>query len=44
LAEAFTKALSEGSVIAALELGPTRDLTRPTDVILGNFPYLWSEE
>ena len=44
LAEAFTKALSQGSEIAALEIGPTRDLTRPTDVILGNFPYLWSEE
>jgi dTDP-glucose pyrophosphorylase len=44
LAEAFTKALSDGSEIVAVELGPTRDLTRPTDVILGNFPYLWSEE
>jgi dTDP-glucose pyrophosphorylase len=44
LVEAFTKALSEGNEIAALEIGPTRDLTRPTDVILGNFPYLLSEE
>jgi hypothetical protein len=40
LAEAFARALSAGSEIAALELGPTRDLTRPTDVILRNFPYL----
>jgi dTDP-glucose pyrophosphorylase len=43
LAEAFTRALGEGKEIAALELGPTRDLTRPTDVILRNFPYLWSQ-
>jgi hypothetical protein len=40
LAEAFRRALENGREIAALELGPTRDLTRPTDVILGNFPYL----
>jgi dTDP-glucose pyrophosphorylase len=42
LAEAFRRALENGREIAALELGPTRDLTRPTDVILGNFPYLES--
>jgi MurNAc alpha-1-phosphate uridylyltransferase len=42
LAEAFRSALADGRKIAALELGPTRDLTRPTDVILGNFPYLES--
>jgi dTDP-glucose pyrophosphorylase len=42
LAEAFGRALAAGREIAALELGPTRDLTRPTDVILRNFPYLWS--
>jgi dTDP-glucose pyrophosphorylase len=40
LAEAFRRALEDGWEIAALELGPTRDLTRPADVILGNFPYL----
>jgi dTDP-glucose pyrophosphorylase len=40
LADAFRRALEDGREIAALELGPTRDLTRPTDVILGNFPYL----
>jgi GTP:adenosylcobinamide-phosphate guanylyltransferase len=43
LGDAFTNALAEGREIAALELGPTRDLTRPTDVILRNFPYLWRE-
>jgi choline kinase len=42
LAEAFRRALADGGEIAALELGPTRDLTRPTDVILRNFPYLES--
>jgi dTDP-glucose pyrophosphorylase len=43
LAEAFVRALGMGREIAALELGPTRDVTRPTDVILRNFPYLWSK-
>jgi dTDP-glucose pyrophosphorylase len=42
LAEAFRRALADGRQIAALEIGPTRDLTRPTDVILRNFPYLES--
>jgi len=40
LVEAFQRALEDGWEIAALALGPTRDLTRPTDVILRNFPYL----
>jgi dTDP-glucose pyrophosphorylase len=40
LAEAFQRALENGWEIAALRLGPTHDLTRPTDVILRNFPYL----
>jgi dTDP-glucose pyrophosphorylase len=40
LVEAFQRALEKGWEIAALRLGPTRDLTRPTDVILRNFPYL----
>jgi dTDP-glucose pyrophosphorylase len=43
LAEAFRRALEDGREIAALEVGPTRDLTRPTDVILRNFPYLWTQ-
>jgi choline kinase len=29
--------------LAALPVGPTRDLTRPEDVVLENFPYLWEE-
>ena len=32
-----------GTVIdlLALDVGPTRDLTRPEDVVVENFPYLW---
>jgi choline kinase len=30
-----------GSEVLALEVGPTRDLTRPEDVVVENFPYLW---
>jgi CTP:molybdopterin cytidylyltransferase MocA len=41
LAEAFRTAVELGTTIVALELGPTRDLTQPDDVVLENFPYLW---
>jgi dTDP-glucose pyrophosphorylase len=44
LAAAFVAALGAEREIAALALGPTRDLTRPTDVILRNFPYLWTKQ
>jgi dTDP-glucose pyrophosphorylase len=27
--------------VLALDIGPTRDLTRPEDVVVENFPYLW---
>jgi choline kinase len=27
--------------VLALEVGPTRDLTHPEDVVVENFPYLW---
>jgi MurNAc alpha-1-phosphate uridylyltransferase len=40
LAEAFRAALEAGKPLHALELGPTRDLTRPEDVVTENFPYL----
>lgn len=40
LAAAFQQALDAGDEILALEIGPTRDLTRPADVITRNFPYL----
>jgi dTDP-glucose pyrophosphorylase len=40
LADAFQGAIDAGERIVALELGPTRDITRPADVIALNFPYL----
>jgi NDP-sugar pyrophosphorylase family protein len=40
LAEALRGALAAGEPVAALEVGPTRDLTRPADVVSRNFPYL----
>ncbi|MEX2464689.1 MAG: hypothetical protein WD428_02315, partial [Gaiellaceae bacterium] len=40
LAEAVRKSISAGKEILAVELGPTRDLTRPEDVMTHNFPYL----
>jgi dTDP-glucose pyrophosphorylase len=40
LADAARKAISAGQEVVALELGPTRDLTRPEDVVTHNFPYL----
>jgi NDP-sugar pyrophosphorylase family protein len=40
LAEAVRKAISAGKQVVAVELGPTRDLTRPEDVVTHNFPYL----
>jgi N-acetyl-alpha-D-muramate 1-phosphate uridylyltransferase len=44
LGRAFRDAIAAGRTIAAVELGPTRDLTRPEDVVAENFPYLWSRE
>jgi len=42
LSVAFQDAIDAGRRILALPLGPTRDLTRPEDVLERNFPYLWS--
>jgi choline kinase len=41
LARAVQNALARNTRIVALELGPTRDLTHPEDVVTENFPYLW---
>jgi GTP:adenosylcobinamide-phosphate guanylyltransferase len=41
LSRLFRGVLERSEEIAALDLGPTRDLTRPEDVVLENFPYLW---
>jgi glucose-1-phosphate thymidylyltransferase len=43
LATAAQRAIDAGSKLAAIPIGPTRDLTRPEDVVTHNFPYLWSE-
>jgi NDP-sugar pyrophosphorylase family protein len=40
LATAFQQAIDAGERVAAIEIGPTRDLTAPTDLLLENFPYL----
>ena len=40
LAAAFQRAIDAGKRIAAVEIGPTRDLTEPTDLVRENFPYL----
>jgi NDP-sugar pyrophosphorylase family protein len=42
LSDAFRDALAAGKTIRAVELGPTRDLTHPEDVMTENFPYLSS--
>jgi choline kinase len=43
IARAVQDALALGKRVLAVELGPTRDLTRPADVVTENFPYLWGE-
>ena len=44
LGRAFRDAIAAGKTILAVELGPTRDLTRPEDVVRENFPYLWGRD
>ena len=40
LAEAYQRAIDEGHEVAAIEVGRTRDLTDPLDLVKENFPYL----
>jgi molybdopterin-guanine dinucleotide biosynthesis protein A len=42
LGNAFQAAIDAGEQIAAVEIGATRDLTIPLDVVTENFPYLAS--
>jgi len=42
LATAFQQAIDAGERVAAIEIGPTRDLTTPEDLVRENFPYLKS--
>ena len=41
-AEAFQRAIDAGETVTAVEIGRTRDLTRPVDLVRENFPYLAS--
>lgn len=40
LAEAFQLLIDAGETVYGVEIGPTRDLTRPLDLVENNFPYL----
>jgi NDP-sugar pyrophosphorylase family protein len=40
LGNAFQRAIDDGHEIAAVQIGATRDLTRPLDLLRENFPYL----
>lgn len=40
LGNAFQAAIDAGEPVAAIEIGPTRDLTTPIDLLQHNFPYL----
>jgi NDP-sugar pyrophosphorylase family protein len=42
LADVLQRAIDEGLEIGGIEIGPTRDLTRPQDLVVENFPYLGS--
>ena len=42
LGNAFQAAIDAGTQVAAVEIGATRDLTTPTDLLERNFPYLGS--
>jgi NDP-sugar pyrophosphorylase family protein len=40
LAEAFQSLIDAGETVYGIEIGPTRDLTHPLDLVEQNFPYL----
>ena len=40
LSSVFQLAIDSGETIAGIEIGPTRDLTAPLDLVKENFPYL----
>jgi NDP-sugar pyrophosphorylase family protein len=44
LAEGYQRAIEDGLRILAFEVGPTRDLTDPLDLVNENFPYLSESE
>jgi len=44
LAEGYQRAIDDGLRVSAFEVGPTRDLTDPLDLVQENFPYLSRSE
>jgi MobA-like NTP transferase domain len=44
LSVAFQRAIDAGRRVAAVEIGPTRALTEPADLVRENFPYLGRPE
>jgi NDP-sugar pyrophosphorylase family protein len=44
LAEAYQRAIEDGLRVSAFEVGSTRDLTDPLDLVKENFPYLSESE
>ncbi len=44
LATAFQRAIDTGATVVGVEIGPTRDLTEPADLVRHNFLYLESED
>jgi hypothetical protein len=44
LASVFQGLIDRGETVCAVEIGPTRDLTRPSDLVAHNFPYLVARE
>jgi NDP-sugar pyrophosphorylase family protein len=42
LSDVLQRAIDDGRNVAGVEIGPTRDLTRPQDLVVENFPYLGS--
>jgi NDP-sugar pyrophosphorylase family protein len=40
LADVLQLAIDAGARVSAIQVGPTRDLTSPTDLVRENFPYL----
>jgi dTDP-glucose pyrophosphorylase len=40
LRDAFQRAIDAGTTVRGVEIGPTRDLTEPADLVAHNFPYL----
>ena len=44
LSQAYQRAIDRGARVIAVEVGRTRDLTHPVDLVRENFPYLSSEK